>query len=117
MARGDDQNEFGKFEAHAPEDAGQNFFLARVRATAEENRSLAINAKTAKNFRGHRRVAVRFDRIVLNAANKLDSTPRYSETDPSVDISGLLHADEIEAAKSRCDKSPEATKSPLRTLR
>ena len=72
VARGDDEEEVGKFFSKLKEDFPENCFFARMGAAGEKNRSPGIYAHRLEE--GARALRIRFDLfgIELDAADELD---------------------------------------------
>lgn len=72
MARGDDEEEIGKFFSKLKEDFPENFFFARMGAAGEKNWSPGIYVHRLQE--GARTIRMRFNLfgIELDAADELD---------------------------------------------
>ena len=109
VSRRDDQEERGKLGPQSQENLRQDFFLARRACSAEENRSVGIDAERPQHLPGHVRIpALVLRRIVLDAADVMNRALATSERRPALDIFRLLHADQIETAKRRRDQRSES---------
>lgn len=117
MTRRNDQSKRREVYSKTLKDFAENFLLASVRASAEEDRTVAINPKAAQDF--ERQVWIQPDvrGIVFDAADVMNSVARNSELDPAFHILAFLDADRIEAAKGRPNEKTKTAKARFRSFR
>ncbi len=118
VPRDDHQKEVGKFLPEFLENCAEDFLLAGVRASREENPASARAAKLREhrhhvvpNLRGLARV------VELDASGEPDLFPSHSQAGPAVDLVGIGHAEEIELIEERRRERPHQSVPRLGTRR
>jgi len=120
MAGRNDHRKRWKIGSETLKDFPENFFFAGVRAPAEKNRPVAVDAERPQDLQ--RKIGVQPDvqRIVFDAPDVVDAFTPNTERDPTFHVFGLLDADRVETTERRRDertKTMEARFGPIREPR
>src|SRR4051812_4812789 len=86
-------------------------------ASAEENRTVWINAKAPQDFERKVGIQANAGGIVLDAADLMDAFARNTERYPAFHVFRFLNADRVETAKGRRDKGTETLETRFGSLR
>src|ERR1051326_2089076 len=111
------QSEGGEVRAKPLKDFTEDFFFARMRASAEENRAIAVDAEGGQNFK--RQIGIQADvrGVVFDAADVVNVIAGYAERDPPFDVLRFLDTDTVETTEGRRDEKKETVKARFGSLR
>jgi len=117
MSGRDNQSECREVGMKPLKDFTEDFLFARVRASAEENGTIAVDAEPGQNLKRQIGIQSHVSGIVFNTADVLNAIARHAEPDPALNVIRFLDADSIETTKSRRDQDKETAETRFGSFR